>query len=96
MLHKKSNAINSRKDNTRFTLSQHRTNIRKAYYRPIIDKSSPGYQAEVGSGEEAGGEGGGGKHPHFFCNHLFFCNNFEELQTVLFEVELIINSAPLT
>ena len=29
-------------------------------------------------------------HPSFFCNH------FEELQTVLFEVELIINNAPLT
>ena len=29
-------------------------------------------------------------------NHLFFCNHFEELQTVLFEVELIINNAPLT
>ena len=24
-----------------------------------------------------------------------FCNHFEELQTVLFEVELIINNAPL-
>ena len=36
----------------------------------------------------------------FFCNHLlllfFFCNYFEELQTVLFEVELIINYEPLT
>ena len=32
-----------------------------------------------------------------FCNHLFlFYNNFEELQTVLYEVELIINNAPLT
>ena len=31
-----------------------------------------------------------------FCNLLFFCNHFEELQTVLFEVELIINNAPLT
>ena len=31
-----------------------------------------------------------------FCNHLFFCNNFEELQTVLFEVELITNNAPST
>ena len=30
-----------------------------------------------------------------FCNHLFFCNYFEELQTVLFEIELIINNAPL-
>ena len=39
-------------------------------------------------------------HPLFFCNHLFFlfffCNRFEELQTVLFEVELTINNAPLT
>ena len=26
----------------------------------------------------------------------FFCNHFEELQTVLFEVELIIINAPLT
>ena len=34
--------------------------------------------------------------PPFFCNHLFFCNHFKELQTVLFEVELIINNAPLT
>ena len=25
---------------------------------------------------------------------VVFCNNFEELQTVLFEVELIINNAP--
>ena len=33
----------------------------------------------------------------FFCNHLFFflCNHFKELQTVLFEVELIINNASL-
>ena len=31
-----------------------------------------------------------------FCNHLFFCNHSEELQTVLFQVELIINNASLT
>ena len=31
-----------------------------------------------------------------FCNHLLFCNHFEELQTVLFEVELNINNALLT
>ena len=31
----------------------------------------------------------------FFCNHYFFYNHFEELQTVLFKVELIINNAPL-
>ena len=37
-----------------------------------------------------------GAHPTtFFCNHLFFCGNFEELQTVLIEVKLIINNAPL-
>ena len=33
--------------------------------------------------------------PPIFCNHLFFLNQFEELQTVLFEAELIINNAPL-
>ena len=33
---------------------------------------------------------GVGAHPLIFCNH------FEELQTELFEVELIINNAPLT
>ena len=30
------------------------------------------------------------------CNHLFFCDHFEELQTVLIKVKLIINNAPLT
>ena len=29
------------------------------------------------------------------CDDRIFCNDFEELQTKLFEVELIINSAPL-
>ena len=32
-----------------------------------------------------------------FSNYLgFFCNHFEEIQTVLFEVELIISNTPLT
>ena len=31
-----------------------------------------------------------------FCNHSFFCDYFEELQTVLIKVKLIINNAPLT
>ena len=31
-----------------------------------------------------------------FCKHLVFWKHFKELQTVLFEVELIINNAPLT
>ena len=37
-------------------------------------------------------------HPplHCFLQPLFFCNHFEELQTVLFEVELMINNAPFT
>ena len=35
--------------------------------------------------------------PLFLSIHLFFfCNYFEALQTVSFEVELIINNAPLT
>ena len=33
---------------------------------------------------------------HKVDNHLLFCNHFEELQTLLFEAELIINNAPLT
>ena len=32
----------------------------------------------------------------FFCNHFFFRDHFEELQTVLSEVKPIINNAPLT
>ena len=36
-----------------------------------------------------------GRHP-FFCNHLSFCNYFEELQTALIEVKLITNNAPVT
>ena len=32
----------------------------------------------------------------FFAITYFFCNHFEELQTVLLEVELIINNASLT
>ena len=31
-----------------------------------------------------------------FCNHCFFCDHFEELQTALIKVKLIINNAPLT
>ena len=42
-----------------------------------------------------GGEGAGGAPPPYFLQSLVFCNDFEELQTTLFEVELIINNAPL-
>ena len=34
--------------------------------------------------------------PSFFRITCVCCNHFEELQTMLFEVELIINNAPLT
>ena len=34
--------------------------------------------------------------PIFFCNHLFFCDYFEELQTMLIKVKMIINNTPLT
>ena len=44
-------------------------------------------------GIQRGAWGGGGAP--FFCNHLFFCNHFEELQTVLIAVKLIINNALL-
>ena len=36
----------------------------------------------------------GARHP-YFSQSLVFCNHFEELQTMLFEVELIINNTPL-
>ena len=45
------------------------------------------------------GEGGRGKRPPpppYFLHSLVFCNQFEELQTELPEVELTIKNAPLT
>ena len=48
--------------------------------------------AEVNRGGFRGGEGGEGHMPP----PPLFCNHFEEPQTALFEVELIINNAPLT
>ena len=42
------------------------------------------------------GRARGARAPLFLQSLVFFYNHFEELQTVLFEVELIINNAPLT
>ena len=50
-----------------------------------------------------GGVEGGGHAPPFFAIpcccfsflFFFFCNHYEKLQTVLFEVELVINKKPL-
>ena len=40
---------------------------------------------------------GGGARPLFFAiTCCFFCDHFEELQTVLIQVKLIVNNAPLT
>ena len=39
--------------------------------------------------------GGEGTCPPYFLQSLVFCNHFRELETVLFEVELIINNALL-
>ena len=41
-------------------------------------------------------ESEGARSLSIFYNHLVFYNHFEKLKTVLFEVELIINNAPLT
>ena len=41
-------------------------------------------------------EAWGAHAPLFFCNHLFFCDRFEELHNVFIDVKLIINNAPLT
>ena len=37
-----------------------------------------------------------GRHAPPICNHLFFCDHFEELNIVFIEVRLIINNPPLT
>ena len=37
-----------------------------------------------------------GARAPFFCNHLFFCDHFEELHIVFIELKVIINNAPLT
>ena len=47
-----------------------------------------------GRADLMGMEGKGGR-PHYFLQSLDFCSHFEELQTMLFEVELIISSTPL-
>ena len=52
------------------------------------------WYTEADSGGRVCGEGG--RDLLFFAITYFFCNHFEELQTVLFEIELIINNAPLT
>ena len=51
------------------------------------------FESVIGRGGFRGGRGGLG--PPFFRSNLFFCDNFEELQTVLIEVKQIINNAPL-
>ena len=38
----------------------------------------------------------GARAPLFLQSSIVFCNHFEELQTVLTEVKLVINNAPLT
>ena len=58
------------------------------------------YSLYISTQRRVQGKGGDalGVHPPFFCNDLIFAisNQFEELQTLLFEVELIINNAQLT
>ena len=56
---------------------------------------------ETDSGAGAGGAGSPSPlipppPPLFFAMTCIFCNHFGQLQTVLFEVKLIINNAPLT
>ena len=36
----------------------------------------------------------GGPRPPYFLQSVAFCKHFEELRTMLFEVEVIINNAP--
>ena len=46
--------------------------------------------------EDLEGSAGGARAPPFFAITCFICNHFEELQTVIIEVKLIINNQPLT
>ena len=46
--------------------------------------------------EADSGDGAGAHAPLFLQSLVFFFNHFEGLQTVLFEVELIINNVTLT
>ena len=53
---------------------------------------------KAGGGGGRGVAGWGARVSHtvsIFCYWLFFCKHFEELQIVLFEVELNIKNAPL-
>ena len=56
-------------------------------------------KADLGKAGGEGGVAGWGARVSLtvsiFCYCLFFCNHFEELQIVLFEVELNIKNAPL-
>ena len=51
-----------------------------------------------GRGRFKGGGAGGTRSSArlFFAITWFLCNDFDELQTMLFEVELIIDNAPVT
>ena len=57
------------------------------YWLPKLHKAPIGAEADLGGGTR-------GDAFCIFSNHLLFCNHFEEMQTVLLEVELIINNAP--
>ena len=65
--------------------------------KKIRDRFTCGGGERGKEGSEGGGGGGGVVG---WCQRrapsLFFYNHFEELQTVLFEVELIIDNGPLT
>ena len=69
--------------------------------RSWLTHESPGLKSDWLSDTEADLEGVQVVNPHhhrpfFFLQSLFFCDHFEELQTVFIEVKLIINNAPLT
>ena len=70
------------------------TQIKQISTLSQINVQSQQQYTEADSEGDAGGAPS--PPPFFFAITCFFCSHFEELQTVLFEVEMIINNAPLT
>ena len=94
-------SIHLGEDKTKSILFGTKLNIKQAEPLNIVYGNVKIKQyTKVTRGDSEGGAGGTPPLPYFLQLLVFFlfffCNHFEALQTVLFEVELIINNATLT